>query len=77
MQNDVETSPTQGAASEREELPYVVELWGQGNSAVTQVLARALSAQLAQEIFKAAKGEHPDRRITLRKDSRIVADSAG
>jgi len=76
MQDGVETSPTHGTASEPEELPYVVELWEQGNAAVTQVLARALSAQLAQEIFKAAKGEHPERRITLRKGSRIVADSA-
>jgi hypothetical protein len=40
------------------------------------VLARAVNAQLAREIFKAAQGEHPERRITLRRGRRIVADSA-
>jgi hypothetical protein len=61
-----------------EELPYRVELWhdGAGNT-VERVLARALNAQLARAIFKAATGEHPDRRITLRRGTRLIADSAG
>ena len=62
----------------KEELPYRVELWhADGRDDVEQVLARALNAQLAREIFKAAKGEHPERRITLRKGNQIIADSAG
>lgn len=62
----------------REKLPYVIELWhATGSAAVERVLARALNAQLAREIFKAAKDEHPERRVTLRKGSRIVADSSG
>jgi hypothetical protein len=60
-----------------EELPYRVELWHDGvGEAVERVLARALNAQLARAIFKAATGEHPDRRITLRRGSRVIADSA-
>jgi hypothetical protein len=40
------------------------------------VLARAAHAQLGRAIFKAAQEELPDRRITLRRGSRIVADSS-
>jgi hypothetical protein len=54
-----------------------VELWHDGGGdAVERVIARAVSAQLARAIFKAAQGEHPERRITLRRGSRIIADSA-
>jgi hypothetical protein len=58
-----------------EELPYRIELWLDGADGVERVLARAVSAQLARAIFNAARGEHPERRITLRKGNRIVADS--
>jgi hypothetical protein len=59
------------------QLPYRVELWHDGaGGIVEQVLARALNAQLARAIFKAAAGEHPNRRITLRKGTRVIADSA-
>ena len=62
---------------ETEELPYRVELWHDGmGDTVERVLARALNAQLARAIFTAAKGEHPNRRITLRKGSRVIVDSA-
>jgi len=43
---------------------------------VERVLARALNAQLARAIFNAAKGEYPERRITLCKGSRIIADTS-
>jgi hypothetical protein len=60
-----------------EELPYRVELWYDGvGDAVERVLARAANAQLARAIFKAAQGEHPERRITLRRGNRVIADSA-
>jgi hypothetical protein len=63
--------------AETEELPYRVELWHDGGGdAVERVLARALNAQLARAIFKAATGEHPNRRITLRKGGRVIADSS-
>lgn len=59
-----------------ESLPFRVELWqdGKGN-AVERVLARAVSAALGRAIFSAALSEHPDRRITLRRGSRVIADS--
>jgi len=41
-----------------------------------RLLARAASGQLAQAIFNAAKSEHPDARIILRRDARILVDSS-
>jgi hypothetical protein len=61
----------------KEELPFRVELWHDGGGdGIERILARAANAQLARAIFKAAQGEHPERRITLRIDDRIIADSA-
>lgn len=61
-----------------EELPYLIELWhAERQDNVELVLARALNAALARAIFKAAISEHPERRITLRKGTQIIADSAG
>jgi hypothetical protein len=71
-------SPTGTAPRAPEELPYRIELWMEGKSdAVERVLARAASAELARAIFKAAMSEHPQRRVTLRKGNRLLADSAG
>jgi hypothetical protein len=65
-------------ASAREELPYSIELWQAAEAAgVERVLARALNVHLARAIFQAVRTEHPDRRVTLRKGDRIIADSAG
>lgn len=60
-----------------ETLPFRVELWQDGKGkAIERVLARAVSAALGRAIFNAALSEHPDRRITLRRGSRVIADSA-
>ena len=68
---------TLGAAgAQQEKLPYRVELWASAEREIERVLARAFNAPLARAIFKAARSEHPDRRITLRRGSRIIADSA-
>jgi hypothetical protein len=40
------------------------------------LLAKAASGQLARAIFNAAKSEHPERRIILRKDARVIVDSS-
>lgn len=59
-----------------EELPYRIELWRDGKGQdVEKLLARAQSAHLARAIFQAAKEEHPERRITLRKGNRTIAES--
>ena len=47
-----------------------------GGQAFERVLARALNAQLARAIFRAAQKEHPQSRILLRRGARMVADSA-
>jgi hypothetical protein len=61
-----------------EDLPYVIELWQVDSpDKVERVLARAVNAELGRAIFKAAQDEHRERRITLRKGTRLVADSAG
>ena len=62
--------------NQTEELPYSIELWDAGGRAPERVLARAFNAQLAREIFLAARKEHPDARIVLRRGSRTIADSA-
>jgi hypothetical protein len=65
------------APSPEEELPYGIELWHADRGDVERVLARAVSTELAQAIFKAILGEYPQRRITLRKGSATISDSAG
>jgi hypothetical protein len=50
---------------------------GDAINEIERVLARAATVQLARAIFKAAQGEHPQRRITLCKDNRVVSDSNG
>ena len=60
-----------------DELPYCIELWHEHNKdEVEKVLARAQSAHLARAIFHAAKDEHPQRRITLRKGNHTIDSSA-
>jgi hypothetical protein len=58
----------------QESLPYRIELWDR-DTAQRRMLARAINAQLARAIFRAATDEHPEARITLRRGNRIVADS--
>ena len=57
---------------------YHVELWEAADRvSVERVLARASGIALARAIFTAALSERPDRRITVRRSRRILADSAG
>jgi hypothetical protein len=63
-------------ATQSDKLPYSIELWDDGGRTLERVLARALDAQLASAIFHAARKEHPDSRILLRRGARTIADSA-
>jgi hypothetical protein len=63
-------------ATQGDKLPYSIELWDDGGQTLERVLARALDAQLANAIFHAARKEHPDARILLRRGARTIADSA-
>jgi hypothetical protein len=77
MQSRDKALKSDAPSAPAEELPYRVELWRDGTGdAVERVLARAANVQLARAMFKAALGEHPERRITLRRGNRIIADSA-
>jgi hypothetical protein len=68
---------TGAAPAPSEELSYRIELWSSANpGARERVLARAFSATLAQAIYKAARIEHPERRITLAQGETLLADSA-
>ena len=64
-----------GAVAQTERLPYRIELWNSDADLLERVLARALNAQLARAIFRAAQKEHPDGRILLRRGTRTVAAS--
>ena len=69
-------SADESRAAPAEDLPYRVELWGDGGGhGIERVVARAASVQLAHAIFRAVRNEHPGRRITLREGEKIVADS--
>jgi hypothetical protein len=58
-------------------LPYQVELWDKANSdSVERILARVADLQLARAIFEKAQGEHPGRRVTLRRGMELLADSS-
>ena len=76
MQDEIKTG-TGTASRPTEDLPYRIELWRADANEPERMLARAASMQLARAIFKAAQGEHPERRITLRKGNRVVSDSNG
>jgi hypothetical protein len=76
MQDKTDTR-ARAASRPSEDLPYRIDLWrAEGENGVERVLACAASMPLARAIFKAARGEHPDRRITLSKGNRVLSDSA-
>jgi hypothetical protein len=58
-----------------DELPYVVELWNAAGTKVVRAIARAHNLGLARAIFRAASAENPQRRLTLRRNGRILASS--
>jgi hypothetical protein len=60
-----------------EELPFAVELWDEAGAKVQKVLARASRLSLARAIYKAAIEENQERRITIRQEGKIVAESTG
>jgi hypothetical protein len=56
------------------DLPFRIELWDDGRSAVERVVARAHSANLAQAIFRAACEQYPGRKVSLWRDRERVAE---
>jgi hypothetical protein len=65
------------APTEREDLPYKVEIWDETGLAVEQVLAVTASGSIGYAAYYAATREFPDRRITLRHKNRILSQWDG
>jgi hypothetical protein len=59
--------------TEREDLPYKVELWNEAKTSVEQVLAVTANGSIGYAAFYGATREFPHRYITLRHKSRIVS----
>jgi len=58
--------------TERDDLPYKVEIWNAEKTAVEQVIAITASASIGYAAFYAAAKEFPLRYITLRLKDRVV-----
>jgi hypothetical protein len=56
-----------------EDLPYKVELWNEGKTAVEQVLAVTANGSIGYAAYYAATREYPDRYVTLRHKNGIVS----
>jgi hypothetical protein len=59
--------------SEREDLPYHVELWDETKNSVEMVLAVTASASIGYAAYYAATKDFPQRFITLRHKNSIVS----
>ena len=77
-EDDAKVLQLSRSAAQSEKLSYRIELWtDEKDEALERVLARAVNAALARAIFNAARTEYPDRRITLCRGSRMIADTHG
>jgi len=59
--------------TEREDLPFKVELWDVSRVSVEQVLAVTANGSIGYAAYYAATREHPHRYVTLRHKNRIVS----
>ena len=69
--------PSQPLPSEREDLPYKVEIWNETGASVEQIVAVTANASIGYAAYYAATREFPDRHITLRHKSSVVARWSG
>jgi hypothetical protein len=65
--------PSSPVPTERDDLPYKVEIWDDAGAAVEQVVAVTANASIGYAAYYAATREFPDRRITLRHKNSVVA----
>ncbi|HLH97854.1 MAG TPA: hypothetical protein VKW08_22315 [Xanthobacteraceae bacterium] len=63
--------------TEREDLPYKVEIWNEAGAAVEQIVAVTANASIGYAAYYAATREFPDRHITLRHRNAVVARWSG
>jgi hypothetical protein len=66
-------TPDRGGVSEREDLPYRVELWNASKTSVEQVLAVTANVSIGYAAYYAATREHAERYITLRHKNGVVS----
>ena len=66
-------APSRLNPTEREDLPYKVELWNSAKNSVEQVLAVTASGSIGYAAFYGATREFPDRYITLRHKNSIMS----
>lgn len=59
--------------TEREDLPYHVELWDEAKNSVELVLAATASASIGYAAYFAATKEFPGRFVTLRHKNSIIS----
>ena len=68
--------PSRPIPADREDLPYKVEIWNEAGASVEQVVAVTANAS-GRAAYYAATREYPDRHITLRHKSSVVARWSG
>ena len=69
--------PSRPIPGAREDLPYKVEIWNEAGAAVEHVVAVTANASIGYAAYYAATREFPDRHITLRHKSSVVARWSG
>ena len=69
--------PSRPMPSDREELPYKIEIWNEAGASVEQVVAVTANASIGYAAYYAATREYPDRHITLRHKNSVVARWSG
>jgi hypothetical protein len=57
----------------RDDLPFRIELWNEGRTAVERILATTVNSSIGYAAYHAATREHPDRYVTLRHRNRFLA----
>jgi hypothetical protein len=70
-------APPRPSPADREDLPYKVEIWNEAGASVEQIVAVTANASIGYAAYYAATREYPDRHITLRHKSSVVARWSG
>jgi hypothetical protein len=65
--------PSRSLPSERDDLPYKVEIWNESGASVEQIVAVTANASIGYAAYYATTREFPDRHITLRHKNSVVA----
>src|ERR1700745_612248 len=69
--------PSRPVPADREDLPYKVEIWNETGASVEHIVAVTANASIGYAAYYAATREYPDRHITLRHKSSVVARWSG